>query len=73
MFNLQESRITLQVISAPHIKQMPGRGTDVKGYSLILQLLLHDLLRSGFVPLRSIWELLDLPWSCPLLIRKRAT
>ena len=43
-----------------HIKQLPGRKTDVKDCAWIAQLLEHGLLRGSFVPPAPIRELRDL-------------
>ncbi len=53
VYNLLETRLTLLVVNAQHIKQVPGRKTDVKDCQWIAQLLQHGLLRSSFVPPQS--------------------
>jgi transposase len=40
----------LMLVNAQHIKQVPGRKTDVKDAEWIAELLQHGLLRLSFVP-----------------------
>jgi transposase len=60
VFNLLESRFEVVLVNAHHIKQVPGRKTDVKDSQWIAQLLACGLLRSSFVPAREQRELRDL-------------
>jgi transposase len=48
------------LVNAAHIKQVPGRKTDVQDCVWIAQLLEHGLLRGSFVPPAPIRELRDL-------------
>jgi transposase len=48
------------LVNAAHIKQVPGRKTDVKDCEWIAQLLQHGLLHGSFVPPATIRELRDL-------------
>jgi transposase len=73
VYNLLEARFTILVVNAQHIKQVPGRKTDVKDCQWIAQLLQHGLLRAGFVPPRPIRQLRDLTRQRTQLIRQRAT
>jgi len=57
---LEEGQFTLLVVNARHIKQVPGRKTDVKDCEWIAQLLQCGLLRGSFVPARWQRELRDL-------------
>ncbi len=50
VWNLLEGQFTLLLVNAQHIKQVPGRKTDVKDCQWIAQLLQHGLLRPSFVP-----------------------
>src|SRR5262245_45250005 len=52
LWNLLEGQLTLLLVNAQHIKQVPGRKTDVKDCQWIAQLLQHGLLRASFVPAR---------------------
>src|SRR4029453_11220990 len=55
-----EGDFTCLLVNAAHIKQLPGRKTDVKDCAWIAQLLEHGLLRGSFVPPAPIRELRDL-------------
>ncbi len=50
VFHLLEGRFEVLLVNAHHIKQVPGRKTDVKDAEWIAQLLEHGLLRPSFVP-----------------------
>ena len=60
VFNILEGRFEVLLVNAQHIKQVPGRKTDVKDCEWIAQLLQHGLLRASFVPPRPLRELRDL-------------
>src|SRR5262249_31030191 len=60
VFNLLEDRVSMILVNAEHIKQVPGRKTDVKDCAWIAQLLQHGLLKASFVPPAPIRELRDL-------------
>jgi transposase len=61
------------VVNARHIKNVPGRKTDVKDAQWIAQLLQHGLLRPSFIPPPPIRELRDLTRQRTQLVRDRAT
>jgi transposase len=50
IWNLLEGLFEMLLVNAQHIKQAPGRNTDVKDAEWIAQLLQHGLLRGSFVP-----------------------
>jgi transposase len=60
VFNLLEGRFDVLLVNARHIKQVPGRKTDVKDCVWIARLLQHGLLRPSFVPPAAQRELRDL-------------
>lgn len=60
LFNLLEGRFKVMICNAQHIKQVPGRKTDVKDCEWIAQLLMHGLLRGSFVPAPPLRQLRDL-------------
>jgi transposase len=60
VFNLLEARFEVVLVNAHHIKQVPGRKTDVRDSEWIAQLLQHGLLRPSFIPPRPTRELRDL-------------
>lgn len=72
VWNLLEDRFTLMLINAHHIKQVPGRKTDVKDCAWIAELLEHGLLKASFVPPRPQRELRDLTRQRTQLLGDRA-
>ena len=60
IWNILEGGFTVLLVNARHIKQVPGRKTDMKDCEWIAQLLQHGLLNSSFVPPTPIRELRDL-------------
>jgi transposase len=73
VYNLLESSFELLLVNAQHIKQVPGRKTDVKDCEWIADLLQHGLLRASFVPERPERELRELTRYRTSLIRQRAS
>ncbi len=57
---LEESDLEWSVVNAAHIKNVPGRKTDVCDSVWIAQLLRHGLLRGSFIPDREMRELREL-------------
>ncbi|MDQ6672157.1 MAG: IS110 family transposase [Chloroflexota bacterium] len=72
LFNLLEERFTLVLANAQHIKQVPGRKTDVRDCEWIADLLRHGLLRASYVPDRPQRELRELTRYRTTLVRERA-
>jgi transposase len=60
VYAILEGAFELTVANAQHIKNVPGRKTDVKDAEWIADLLLHGLLKASFVPPKPIRELRDL-------------
>lgn len=61
IFNvLEEHPYEVMLCNARHVKQVPGRKTDVKDCEWIAQLLQHGLLTGSFVPPRHQRDLRDL-------------
>lgn len=50
LYNLLEGGFEVLVVNVQHIKQVPGRKTDVKDAEWIAELLAHGLLRPSLVP-----------------------
>lgn len=50
VFNMLENDFEVLLVNAQHIKQVPGRKTDVKDAQWIAQLLRHGLLKASFIP-----------------------
>jgi transposase len=60
IYNILESRFTVLLVNARHLKQVPGRKSDVRDCQWIAQLLQHGLLKGSFIPPRPQRELRDL-------------
>jgi|RhiMethySRZTD1v2_1073278.scaffolds.fasta_scaffold368066_2 transposase len=71
VFYALESDFTCLLVNAAHIKQVPGRKTDVRDCVWIAQLLEHGLLRGSFVPPAPIREIRDLTRYRKALIQDR--
>ncbi len=71
-WNLLEGQVELLLVNAHHVKQVPGRKTDVKDCEWLADLLRHGLLRPSFVPDRPQRELRELTRYRTSLIRERA-
>jgi transposase len=71
VFHLLEGRFEVLLVNARHIKQVPGRKTDVKDAEWIAQLLQYGLLRPSFIPPPPIRELRELTRQRTQLIRDR--
>src|SRR3989442_3863747 len=71
IYYVLEERFTCLLVNAAHVKQVPGRKTDVHDCMWIAQLLEHGLLRGRFVPPAPIRELRDLTRYRKVLIQDR--
>jgi transposase len=60
VYYVLEESLTCVLVNAAHVKQVPGRKTDVADSEWLAQLLEHGLLRGSFVPPVPIRELRDL-------------
>jgi len=60
VYAMLEGHFELVVGNATHIKNVPGRKTDVKDSEWIADLLRHGLIRRSFVPPKPLRELRDL-------------
>ena len=73
VWHILEGRLELLLVNARHLKQVPGRKTDVKDAAWIAQLLQHGLLQGSFVPPPEIRDLRDLTRQRAQLVAQRAT
>jgi transposase len=73
IWNLLEGQFEILLVNAQHIKQVPGRKTDVKDAEWIAELLQHGLLRGSFVPCTPQRELRELTRQRRQLIQAKAT
>jgi len=60
IYNILEGRFTVLLVNARHLKQVPGRKSDIRDCQWIAQLLQHGLLKGSFIPSRPQRELRDL-------------
>jgi transposase len=60
LYYLLEDQVTLRLVNMHHLKQVPGRKTDVRDSEWLAQLLECGLLRGSLVPPAPIRELRDL-------------
>ncbi len=73
VFNvLEKAGIEVVLVNAQHVKNVPGRKTDVKDAEWLATLLRVGLLRSSFVPPQEIRELRDLTRYRTQVVRQRA-
>lgn len=72
IYNLLESRFTVLLVNARHLKQVPGRKSDIRDCQWIAQLLQHGLLKGSFIPPRAQRELRDLTRHRTQLVEEKA-
>jgi transposase len=70
VWHLLEGHFELVLANAQHIRNVPGRKTDVNDATWIADLLAHGLIRSSFVPPAPIQELRDLTRTRKQLVRE---
>lgn len=73
IYNILEGSFTVLIVNAQHIKNVPGRKTDVKDAQWIADLLCHGLVRGSFIPPQPQRDLRDLTRQRTNLVRDRAT
>ena len=59
VFNVMENDFDLMLVNPRHMKNIPGKKTDVKDAEWICTLLKHGLLNKSFIPPKKIRELRD--------------
>jgi transposase len=72
VYNLLEGGFTVLVVNAQHIKNVPGRKTDVKDAEWIADLLRHGLVRGSLIPPLPQTDLRDLTRQRTQLVQERA-
>jgi len=73
LYNLLEGHFDILVVNAKHVKNVPGRKTDVKDAEWLADLLRHGLLRGSFIPPQPQRDLRDLTRQRTNLVQDRAT
>ena len=72
VYYVLEDSFQILLVNAAHIKNVPGKKTDIKDCAWIAQLLEHGLLKGSFVPPLPIRELRDLTRYRKSLIQSRS-
>jgi transposase len=72
VWHVLESSFELVLVNAGHIRNVPGRKTDVNDSMWIADLLAHGLVRASFVPPTPVQELRDLTRTRKQLVREVA-
>ena len=72
VWHVLESSFELVLANATHIRNVPGRKTDVNDAMWIADLLAHGLIRGSFVPPTPVQELRDLTRTRKQLVREVA-
>jgi transposase len=70
VWHVLDGHVELVLANAQHIRNVPGRKTDVADATWIADLLAHGLIRSSFVPPPVIQELRDLTRTRKQLVRE---
>jgi transposase len=70
VWHMLEGHFELVLANAAHIRNVPGRKTDVNDAMWIADLLAHGLIRGSFVPPTAIQELRDLTRTRKQLVRE---
>src|SRR6267378_4122710 len=70
VWHVLEAQFTLVLANAMHIRNVPGRKSDMNDATWIADLLAHGLIRSSFVPPAPIQELRDLTRTRKQLVRE---
>ena len=73
VYNILEGHFEILVVNAKHVKNVPGRKTDVKDAEWLAQLLQVGLLKASFVPCAGQRQMRDLTRHRSTFIRERAT
>jgi len=70
VWHILESSFELVLANATHIRNLPGRKSDVNDATWIADLLAHGLIRASFVPDTPVQELRDLTRTRKQLVRE---
>jgi transposase len=69
---LEEGPFEVMLVNARHVKNLPGRKTDVSDAAWLAQLGAHGLVRGSFVPPEPIRQLRDLTRARTIMTRERS-
>jgi transposase len=70
---LDDGEFTLVLANAVHVKNVPGRKTDVNGAMWLAELLAHGLIRASFVPDTQTQEMRNLLRTRKQLVREQSS
>ncbi len=73
IYNILEANFTVWVLNAQHVKNVPGRKTDVKDAQWLGELLRHGLVQPSFIPDRAQRDLRLLTRERTNFVQQRAT
>jgi len=73
IYNILEGRFSILLVNARHVKNVPGRKTDVKDCQWLAELLQCGLLKGSFIPDRAQREFRDLTRHRAKLVDQRAS
>lgn len=73
IFNILENSFIVWILNAQHVKNVPGRKTDVKDAQWLAELLRHGLVRPSFIPEQPQRDLRELTRERTNFVRQRAT
>ena len=68
---LEDAGFELMLVNARHVKNLPGRKTDVSDAAWLAQLGAHGLVRGSFVPPEPVRQLRDLTRTRTAITRER--
>jgi transposase len=72
VYNVLEDHMQVLLVNARHVKQVPGRKTDVSDAEWLADLLRHGLLRASFIPPRALRARRELTRQRSKLVEERA-
>ena len=70
---LDDGEFALLLVNAAHVKNVPGRKTDVNDATWLAELLAHGLLRASFVPNEQTQEMRNLLRTRKQLVREQSS
>lgn len=71
VWHVVAERVELVLVNAAHVRNVPGRKTDVKDAEWLADLLAHGLLQASFVPPTPVAELRDLTRTRKSIVEQR--
>lgn len=71
IWHVLEERCTLLLANAQHVRNVPGRKTDINDATWLADLLAHGLIRGSFVPPKATQQMRDLTRTRKQLVREQ--